>query len=116
MVEFIETEIEQVLALHVTGTFSRQDYDTLQAALHERSAAQANLNLYWEMTELTRLPAPSLRQKLEDQLQQLTGFQKIALVRDLSWLRALPHTIEPTAHLRAFAYEDRDAAREWVGL
>lgn len=118
MVEIIDTHIPSIFAVRVSGTLSKEAYDVLTPALEKRIAEQGKINLYWEMVDFEGWMPDGLWEDLKFDIQHVNSFEKIAIVGGKTWEKMLTHLMKPftTATVHFFEHEERDEAREFVGL
>ncbi|GAB2533511.1 SpoIIAA family protein [Rufibacter soli] len=118
MVEIIKTDNPTVFAVWVKGTLGKAEYEVMLPALEEKIAEHGKLNLYWEMTGLDHWSAEGLWEDLKFDVKHVNSFLKIALVGDKAWEKNLTALMKPftSAQVKYFDHQNRDEAREWVGL
>ncbi|MFC6998852.1 SpoIIAA family protein [Rufibacter roseus] len=118
MVEIKETDDPKVFAVKVSGTLGKEEYDILVPALETRISQQGKINLYWEFENFDGWKPDGLWEDLKFDVQHVTDFDKIAIVGGKKWEQTITQLMKPftTAEVKYFEHEERDEAREFVGL
>ena len=116
MVVSIETKRGDLVAIRVTGTLGKQDYDQLIPVLETKIKQFGKIDLYWEMEALEGWNLSGLWEDLKFDMTHLNSFRKVALVGDKKWEEWVARIIKPfsTAEIRYFDVRQKDKALEWL--
>jgi hypothetical protein len=117
MVTSIETTRETLVAIRLTGTLDKQDYDRLIPVLESKINQFGKIDIYWEMTGVEGWNPAGLWEELKFDLRHVNDFRKVAIVGDKKWEEWIAQAIKPftTAEIRYFDAHQKEQALAWLG-
>jgi len=118
MVTNIETTREDLIAIRLTGTLDKQDYDQLIPVLESKINQFGKIDLYWEMEGVVGWQPGGLWQDIKFDVKHVNSFGKVAIVGDKKWEEWIARMIKPftTAEIGYFDTGQKAEAMAWVGL
>jgi hypothetical protein len=118
MIELMEDLPAGVVGARASGQVSGEDYrDVLVPAVEAALARSGHIRfLYHIGPEFRKFTTTALWEDARVGLHHLGGFERIALVTDVSWIRLLAEGLRFAAptELRVFANADLPFALEWI--
>jgi len=118
MIELIGNLPDNVLAITATGRVTGDDYLTVVApAVDIRRAAHDTLRLLYHVPpEFKKFATTALWDDPQIGLRRLHGFERVAVVTDVDWLRTLADSLRlpESAEVRVFTHAELDEARDWI--
>ena len=118
MVTNIETTKGDLIAIRLTGSLVKQDYDQLLPILESKIKQFGKIDLYWEMDGVDSWQPGGLWQDIKFDVQHVNSFNKVAIVGDKKWEEWIAKIIKPftTAEIGYFETTQKAEAMAWVGL
>lgn len=121
MIELIDELPENILAIRATGLVTGDDYQNIVSpAAEDRRAAHDKLRLFFHIPPtFKKFTTTALWDDAHIGLHRLRGFERVAVVTDIEWLKTLTNGIKPldsadSAEIRVFANGEFDEARNWI--
>ena len=121
MLHKIDLGSEKAVGFSWEGKFDGKGFKQSVAQFLPELESRSHMNLYLEIFELTDIQAKALWEELKFEVKnfrELTGkIDKVGLVTNETWLRNLAEgsaKMVPGIQLKAFTFEDKEIAREWV--
>ena len=116
MINSIQTGIENLVAIRLSGTLDKQDYDQLIPVLESKINQFGKIDMYWEMEASAGWQPNALWQDIKFDIKHINSFRKVAIVGDKKWEDLIAKLIKPftTAEIRYFDTQQKDAAMAWV--
>ena len=118
MVEEIPGLPDNVLGFSAKGTVTADDYESIIIPAVERLFARRGKArfLYHLGEAFTGFEAAAVWDDARLGLKHLTGWEKMAVVSDVEWIRAAIKVfgLAIPGHVRVFHNADLEAAREWI--
>ena len=120
MLKLLDLGSADIWAARVEGTFDSDDVALAMATLDSRLSRPGDVRCYLEAEDMDHITIGAM---LKDVLYGLRHvgdvprFDRFAIVADQAWLHALAKFEDRVllgVEVRAFAPEDRDAARAWI--
>jgi SpoIIAA-like len=117
MVTSIETQRENLVAIRLTGTLEKQDYDRLVPVLEGKIHQFGKIDLYWEMDAVQGWQPGGLWEEIKFDIKHANSFRKVAIVGDKQWEKWIAQLIKPftTAEVRYFDVHQKEQAMAWLG-
>ena len=118
MVTNIETTKADLVAIRLTGTLERKDYDQLVPVLESKINEFGKIDLYWEMEGVTGWDPGAAWQDIKFDVKHVNSFRKVAIVGDRKWEEWIVRMIKPftTAEISYFDSGQKAEAMAWVSL
>jgi len=118
MVTNIETTRGDLVAIQLTGSLERQDYDQLIPVLESKINQFGKIDLYWEMEGVSGWQPGGMWQDIKFDVKHVNSFRKVAIVGDKKWEEWIARMIRPftTAEIGYFDITQKAEAMAWVGL
>jgi hypothetical protein len=118
MLELMSGMPDTVVAVRATGQVSGADYKTvLIPAIEEKFQTCDRIRfLYFIDAEFKKFTTTALWDDARVGLHHLTGFERIAVCSDVSWIRTMVKgiAIAMPATLRLFETGELEAAKTWI--
>lgn len=117
MLELIDLDDPRVIGLRVGAEVKAEEVEKAIGATEERLKDTDKVRLYCEIPDLESVSAKALQKEISYGLKNVDKFEKVAIVSDKAWLRALAELEDklfPTMEEKAFKMKERKAAEEWV--
>jgi len=118
MIELIDDLPDNVLAITVSGQVTSNDYRAVVTpAADARRAAHDTLRLLFHAPpEFRKFTTTALWDDAQIGLRRLRGFERVAMVTDVDWLKTLASGIHRSGSIevRVFAHAELDEARDWI--
>jgi hypothetical protein len=117
MVSSIETKRENLVAVRLTGTLDKQDYDRLVPVLEARIHQFGKIDLYWEMDAVQGWQPAGLWEELKFDVRHVNNFRKVAIVGDKQWEKWIAQLagLFTSADIRYFDVHQKEQAMAWLG-
>ncbi len=118
MFRILDDYPDAVLAVTGTGRISTEDYrDTLGPELRARRARHDSVRLLYHLdADFDRFATTALWDDSLLGMHNLAGFERVAVVTDLAWLRnlAVGAGVQSGGAVRAFPNSELAEARAWL--
>ena len=119
MVERIPDLPDNVVGFSAKGTVTAADYESvIIPAVEEQFARRDKVRFLYHLGEdFSGFEAAAAWDDAKLGLKHLAGWEKMALVSDVEWIRAALRIfgLAIPGHVRVFHNTDLDEARRWVG-
>jgi hypothetical protein len=117
MITSIETTRETLVAIRLTGTLDKQDYDRLIPVVESKIKQFGKIDLYWEMAGVEGWNPAGLWEEVKFDLRHVNDFRKVAIVGDKKWEEWIARMIQPftSAGIRYFDIHQKQEALAWLG-
>ncbi len=118
MIKLIAGLPDNVIAFTASGRVTDDDYKTVvaPAAIAIRAPSGTRRLLYHVPPEFKKFTTTALWDDTHIGLHRLQGFERVAVVTDIQWIRSLATGIRPTGSMdiKIFSHVDFDEARHWI--
>jgi len=118
MIELIEHLPDNVLAITFSGQVTGNDYRAVVTpAADAKRATHDTLRLLLHVPpEFKKFTTTALWDDAQIGLYRLRGFERVAVVTDIDWLKTLASGIHRSGsvEVRIFAHAELDEARDWI--
>lgn len=117
MIRILPFDEDRVLALHIDGKMSSEDFEQVLSAVDDKLARHDTLRIYAEMHALTGVSPEALFEDLKFAVKHWQRFDREAIVTDQTWLQKLTSAagrLMPGIEVRAFGFNEREAATDWI--
>ena len=116
MLQLLEESKEDLVALRLTGSIDKYDYDMMLPILEEKIKQYGKVRVYAELQDAEELSLQALWEDLKFDFKHARDFNRVAIVGNRKWLDWLTVMASPftTAKLKYFEHIDRDEALDWV--
>jgi hypothetical protein len=116
MVNKIETTKDNLIAVRLTGSLTKQDYDQLIPVLESKIKQFGKVDLYWEMEAIDGWNLGGLWEEIKFDVTHVNSFRKVAIVGDRKWEEWIARMIRPftTAQINYYDVRQKDEAMAWV--
>ncbi len=117
MIELIQVEREDVLALRVEGRIEKEDIERVVQAVEERLGKYETIRAYVEAGEITGMSLEALAVDLGFALTHAWDVERKAIVSGEGWHRLVVEFTDqlfPTVQARHFRPAERSLALEWI--
>ncbi|WP_026462408.1 STAS/SEC14 domain-containing protein [Adhaeribacter aquaticus] len=118
MIANLETDREDLVAIRLTGTLVKEDYNQLIPVLESKINQFGKIDLYWEMDHADGWEPAALWEDIKFDIKHINSFRKVAIVGDKKWEELIANLIKPftTAEISYFDTSQKEEAFIWVGL
>ncbi|MBS0001019.1 MAG: STAS/SEC14 domain-containing protein [Cyclobacteriaceae bacterium] len=116
MINIINQDDTDVLAIEVTEEITRDDYDMMVSAFERKLKKEERIKVYVEFESFDSIIPGVIREDLKFDTKHANYFSRIAVVGDLKWKDWMTKTILPftSAEVRYFSRSDRVIAKRWL--
>lgn len=116
MVETIETQNTNIIALRIDGAFSEADLNPLIPVMKEKLTHLPKLRLFVEYVDMNDFTLDTLVEVLKSNFGNLSGFDKAAVVTSKDWLSEAEKLADTTdgLNLKTFHYSEKPEALRWL--
>ena len=121
MLTLLDVGPENVLAMRVEDTLSEADVTRLTEELDYAIDRHGRIRVYWEVGAKLGITPKGLWQDLRYGLRNFRkvtkGVERVAVVADQRWLRALADLegrIFPAMEERSFTHDEQEEALRWI--
>ncbi|MBT8440959.1 MAG: STAS/SEC14 domain-containing protein [Gammaproteobacteria bacterium] len=109
---------DNIVAVQAEGQVTGEDYSgTLVPAVERTLARHDKVRFLYQIgPDFKRFTTTALWEDAKIGLHHLDGFERIAVVTDVGWIRKLVGSIDGSipGKMRTFALDDVEAARTWI--
>lgn len=116
MVETIETQNSNIIALRIDGTFSEADLNPLIPIMKEKLTHLTKLRLFVEYIDMNDFTLDTLVEVLKANFGNMSGFDKAAVVTSTDWLSEAEKLADNThgLNLKTFHFSEKPQALNWL--
>lgn len=116
MIEQVEEIVDNLVAVKITDTLNRSDYNTLIPEMESKIKQYGKINLYLEISDGVRLSENSSLADMHFNLRHAHDIRKAAFVGDDEHEEHILELLRPleNAEIRWYKPVDRDEALEWL--
>jgi hypothetical protein len=118
MIKLIDNLPDNILAIQATGRVTSDDYQTIVAPATDALRASHNTLrlLYHIPPEFKKFSTTALWDDAHIGLYRLHGFERVAVVTDVEWIKSLANEIRRSGatEIRIFAHAEFDEACNWI--
>ncbi|MBD1398361.1 STAS/SEC14 domain-containing protein [Pontibacter sp. JH31] len=116
MLQLLEESKEDLVALRLTGSIDKYDYQVMLPILEEKIKQYGKVRVYAELQEVEDLSLRALWEDLKFDFRHAADFNRVAIVGNRKWLDWLTVMASPftTAKVKYFEHIDRDKALHWI--
>ncbi|MDX1540061.1 MAG: STAS/SEC14 domain-containing protein [Geminicoccaceae bacterium] len=111
-----EIENGDLIEIELDGKVERADFEHVAGRLERAIEQHGKLRLLEVVRSFTGVDAATLLDDLKFSFRHLNDFSRVAVVTDLTWMRALASVSGALirAEIRVFGLAEIDAARAWL--
>lgn len=116
MIEIITKDIEDTVAVKMSGRLQSSDYDAVVPILENKIKMHGKINLYCELEDVESITPGALWKDAKFDSRHFGDFEKVVMVGDKNWLDWMSRLTRPfvSAKVKYFDNSERDEALEWV--
>ena len=116
MIEIITKEIEDTIAVRMSGQLKSSDYDVVVPLLENKLRTCGKVNLSCELDEMESITPGALWKNAKFDTRHFCDIDKVVMVGDKNWLDWMSRLTRPftSARVKYFDNSERDEAMEWV--
>lgn len=116
MFEFLPQTERDLVALRLSGTLDRNDYEAMLPEIKKHLQDFGSLRLYWEMDDFHGWTAGGIWEDGIFDARHAWDFTRIAMVGEKKWQEWMTKLIKPftSAEVRYFDVTEREKALAWI--
>lgn len=116
MIALLSSPKENIVALKVSGSLTKPDYDRILPTLETKIRQFGKIRLYAEIEQLGLPTIQALWEDLKMDIKHYNDFSHIAVVSEPDWLAAITKLVSPLvpAEVRTYSAENKAAAMLWL--
>ncbi|MFC5272200.1 STAS/SEC14 domain-containing protein [Adhaeribacter terreus] len=116
MIELLPSPKENVVALKISGSLTKADYDGIVPTLETKIRQFGKIKLYGEIEHLGMPTLQALWEDLKMDIKHYNDFSQIAVVGEPERLAAITKLVSPLvpAEIRIYNREEKAAAMQWL--
>ncbi|HEV7349721.1 STAS/SEC14 domain-containing protein [Telluribacter sp.] len=116
MVRYLDVDKDDLVAVVVSGTLEKDDYEQLIPLMEVKISHYGKINLYWEMEEFEGWNVAAAWQDLKLDVSHANDFRRVAMVGAKKWEDWLTQLMKPfsSAEIKYFDPDERELAMAWV--
>ncbi|MBK0402025.1 STAS/SEC14 domain-containing protein [Adhaeribacter sp. BT258] len=116
MIALLPSPKENLIALKISGTLTKADYDRIKPTLETRIRQFGKIKLYAEIEHLGLPTLPAIWEDLKMDIKHYNDFSHVAIIGEPEWLAAITKLVSPLvpAEIRVFKSEERNDALNWL--
>lgn len=118
MIEYVENDLEGVVAVKITHTMSQKDYEALLPEMEEKIKQCGKINFYLEINEGVSWNAKSFWSDINFNLKHAQDIGKVAFVGDEQLEEKIIELFKPieNAEIRWYNYPEKQEAFNWLKI
>lgn len=118
MIKYIDEDAEGLVAVKITDTISKNDYNALIPELEKKIDQSGKINLYLEIKDGIRWNAKSFWSDINFNLKHAQDIRKVAFVGDDQLEEKIIDLLKPieNAEIRWYNYPEKKEAMNWLGV
>ena len=107
---------ENIVALKATGKISGEDYKKIQPLLEKTVKDHGSIDLYIEIENIEGVKPAALWEDFKAYFNYVNKINKIAVVGEDNWTKALTATIKPLVkgEVKFYTADDSLEAKKWI--
>ncbi|MBC6991889.1 MULTISPECIES: SpoIIAA family protein [Hymenobacter] len=117
MFDVVDYPNRNLLALTISGTLSKADYDSFVPLIDQKIEQWGKLNLYLDVRSFDYITASALWEDIKQDVKHWNDFHRVAITSDDSNLlkaAAALGTLVSSAEIRHFPLEHKEEAIDWA--
>lgn len=116
MIELVEGKLENLVAVKITDTIDRKDYNKLIPQMELKIKQCGKINIFLEIIDGVEPAAKMLGQNMHFNLRHAQDIRKVAFVGDEEHEEEILNLLKPleNAEIRWYNPVDRQEALDWV--
>ncbi|TPE45158.1 SpoIIAA family protein [Pontibacter mangrovi] len=116
MLQLLEQSKDSLVALRISGSVDRNDYDVMLPLLQERIKQHGKIRVYAEVQDVEDYSLKALWEDIKFDVKHATDFSKVALVGDKKWVDWLTVMAKPftSAEVKYFDFSQQPQAWAWI--
>lgn len=116
MIEIITREVDDTLAIRMSGKITGDDYDLIIPLLEEKIRKFERVNMYCEIEDVEGVDPAAFWRDLKFDLQHLNDFERVAMVGNKKWIEWMTNFAKPftSAKIKFFDNDEKKNAMTWV--
>ncbi|HET6528533.1 MAG TPA: STAS/SEC14 domain-containing protein [Balneolaceae bacterium] len=115
MISFIEFDSDNIVGMHVSDKLSDEDFDAIEVLLEERMREYDQLRLYVELEGYEGMSLKSYLKDFKMGIKHWDRFEKEAVVTRKEWISKLTGIADELfSEVKAFSFDEKEEAKEWV--
>ena len=118
MVKFIENKKENLIAAKIEGKISAEEVEQFHPIIHRILESNDEVDFYFDLQEFEGYDLEAIWADLKIDAAHLSDYGDIAIVGDNRWqkMAAKATDIFTSSDVKFFEPEEKDAAKNWIGL
>lgn len=116
MIEYLDQDMEEVIAIRVIDQLNEEDYESLAQKIKEKITQGAKVRLYWEIPQEVTVGETTFWSDIHFNLKYASDIKKVALVGQAK--ERVHQLTKPfsTSRVRYYKLSERQQALEWIRL
>lgn len=116
MIELVEEKLDNLVAVKITDTIDRKDYNKLIPRMESKIKQCGKINIFLEITDGVEPAVKSLGQDMHFNLKHAQDIRKVAFVGNEEHEEEIVNLFKPleNAEIRWYNPVDRQEALEWL--
>ncbi len=117
MIQFIDFEDSNIVGIEIDGKITEAEFDELIRRFEEKFEQYEKVRLYAEMKNFGGMEMKAFFKDLKFGLTNFKRFEREAVVTDARWAQQfakISDPLVPTVKVKAFAYAEKQKAKEWI--
>lgn len=118
MIEHVEAELENLVAIKITHTLNRKEYDALIPEMESKIKQYGKINIYLEIRDGVQWAENDLQADIHFNLKHAQDIKKVAFVGDEENEEQILDILKPleNAEIRWYNPNDRQEALDWLKI
>ena len=116
MFEFLPQTKRDLVALRLSGTLDRGDYERILTEIRKRLQAFGSLRLYWQMENFHGWTVGGIWEESIFDARHAWEFTRVAMVGEKRWQEWMTKLMKPftSAEVKYFDVTERERALAWI--
>lgn len=116
MIEFLPSPKENIVALKISGTLTKEDYERIVPTLEAKIKQFGKIRFYGEVENLGMPTLSALWEDIKFDFKHYRDFSHVAVIGEPDWMAALTKLTAPLvpAEVRVFRNEEKSTAMQWL--
>lgn len=116
MIAFLPSPKENIVALKISGTLTKEDYLSIIPTLEAKMKQFGKIRFYAEVENLGMPTLSALWEDIKFDYKHYRDFSHVAVVGEPDWMASLTKLTAPLvpAEVRVFGNEEKSTAMQWL--
>ena len=116
MFKILDFTKDNLTALQVEGTVTKEDYEKLNALFEKNKREYDKQKLYFEIDKIEGITAKALWEDLKIYLTHVKNFEKVAIIGDSDMVKTLTKLSSPfiSGDVKFFNIREASKAKDWI--